>query len=236
MTTLIILHGWGSSSQKWQGVQEILSNQEGIRVIVPDLPGFGENPPPQNPWSVNDYLEWVRSFCEKENLSQFFLLGHSFGGRIAIKFAVKYPERISGLILCGAPAIKDKLNIKLLSARALAKFSSKFSFIPFYNFFRKSFYKYFLRKTDYIQLEGGIMKETFKKVIAEDLASYLPQIKSKTLILWGEKDDFVSVKLASLIKDRISNSKLIIFPKVGHSPHLEIPDKFSGVILKFLNE
>ncbi|MFC1663938.1 alpha/beta fold hydrolase [Patescibacteria group bacterium] len=232
MKNILILHGWGSSKKKWQKVKEILSGH-GLKVVIPDFPGFGENPSSSQPWSVDDYVEWVRIFCEKENLSQFFLLGHSFGGRIAIKFAVKYPEKISGLILCGAPAIKDELEIKYLLAKALAKFFPKLSFLPFYQFFRKIFYKYFLRKTDYLKLEG-IMKETYKKVIAEDLVLYLPQIKTKTLILWGKKDNFVSVKLAFLIEDKIPNSKLMIFPKVGHNLHSEAPEKLSETLLKFL--
>ena len=230
MSTILILHGWGSCAKRWQKVKEILTEQ-GLKVIVPDLPGFGENPSPSQPWSVDDYMEWVKKFSQ--GFSPFFLLGHSFGARIAIKFAVKYPEKISGLILCGAPAIKDKLNIKHITIRALAKFSSKFSFFPFYQFFRKIFYKYILRKTDYLKTQG-IMKETFKKVIAEDSLPYLCQIKTKTLIIWGEKDDYVSVKLAPIIKNKIPNSDLKIFPEIGHSPHIECPEKLCEIILDFL--
>jgi len=234
MATLLILHGWGSCAERWEKVKKILV-QQGLKVIIPNLPGFGKAQPPSQPWSVDDYVEWVKELSEKNNLSQFFLLGHSFGGRIAIKFAIKYPQKISGLILSGVPAIKEKLNIKLHTARALAKFSSRFSFLPFYNFFRKIFYQYLLRNTDYLQVEG-MMKETYKRIIAEDLSPYLSQIKLKTLILWGERDDFVSAKLAPLIKDKIPNSKLIIFPKLRHSLHREIPENLAEIIIKFLQD
>ncbi len=240
MPTILILHGWGSCAKRWQKVKEILTKQ-GLKVIVPDLPGFGDNPSPSQPWSIDDYVEWVKNFSSGFD-KPLFLLGHSFGGRIAIKFSAKYPEKISGLILCGAPAIKDKLNIKHITVRALAKFSSKFSFLPFYQFFRKNFlfsffrkifYKYILGKTDYLKAQG-IMKETFKKIIAEDSLPYLSQIKTKTLIIWGEKDNYVSVKLAPIIKAQISNSDLKILPKIGHSPHIECPEKLCEIILDFL--
>ena len=229
--TILILHGWGSCAKRWQKVKEILTKQS-LKVVVPDLPGFGDNPSPSKPWSVDDYVEWVKKFSSGIN-KPFFLLGHSFGGRIAIKFAAKYPEKIQGLILCGVPAIKDKLNIKYITVRALSKFSSKFSFLPFYQFFRKIFYQYILGKTDYLKTQG-IMKETYKKVITEDSLPYLSQIKTKTLIIWGEKDDYVSVKLAPLIKDKILNSGLEILRNIGHSPHIEAPEKLCKIILDFL--
>lgn len=232
MINIVILHGWGSSSQKWQKVKEILANR-GFNVITPDLPGFGKSSPLPKPWNVNDYAEWLSNFCEKKNLSQIFLLGHSFGGRIAVKFSVKYPDKISGLILSGAPAIRDEVNIKYITGKALAKFSSRFSFIPFYQSFRKLFYRYFLGKTDYLKVEG-MMKETFKLIVAEDLSSFLPEIKMKTLILWGDKDEFVPVKVAHLVKDRVLNSKLIVFPGIGHNLNREMPEKLSETLIDFI--
>jgi len=233
MNNVFILHGWGASAQNWQRVKEILESN-GFNVLVPDLPGFGANPPPPEPWSVDDYVEWVKSLSEKQNFSPFFLLGHSFGGRIAIKFAVKYPEEVKGLILCGVPALRAEENTTKLVAWAASKISSRFYFLPFYKTFRKIFYRYILRKTDYVRLEG-VMKETFKKVIDENLAPYLPQIRQKTLIVWGERDNFVPVEVGSFAKERIPNSELIIFPDIGHKLYRDIPEKFSEVLLRFFN-
>ncbi len=231
MYRILILHGWGSSQKKWGRIKEILI-QQGIEVFVPDLPGFGENPPPKVPWSVDNYVEWVKNYSK--NFVPFFLLGHSFGGRVAIKFAVKYPEMVSGLILAAVPAIKT--NRQSGTKNFIIKVLSEFSFLPGYQFLRKIFYFYFLRKTDYIRLHGETITETFKKIISEDLSVYLPQIKTKTLIIWGEKDDYVPVKMAGLIKEKIPDSDLIIFPKVKHTPYLKIPEKLVETILEFLNK
>lgn len=210
--------------------------KEGISIFVPDLPGFGENPMPKESWSVDDYVEWVRNFADKNIVGTFFILGHSFGGRVAIKFAVRYPEKLDGLILAGVPALKTKANPKEFTAKVLAKLSRKFFFLPllpWYPLLRRLFYKYILRKTDYLYL-GGVMKETFIKVIEEDLSIYLPQIRTKTLILWGDKDDFVPFSIAHLIKEKILNSELTVFPNVKHGPHREIPEELAKTILKWL--
>src|SRR3989338_2017308 len=104
---IIILHGWGSSSKRWERVRESLE-RKGCKVFVPDLPGFGENPPPLNPWSVEDYVEWVKDFSEKNNLTDFVLVGHSFGGGVAAIFAAKYPQKIEKLVLVAAAIIRRK--------------------------------------------------------------------------------------------------------------------------------
>ena len=78
------------------------------------------------------------------------------------------------------------------------------------------------------------MKETIKRVLAEDLLPELPRVKTKTLIVWGEADRMVPLKYARIFKDKIAGSELEILSKIGHSPHLEDPANFSSIVLKFL--
>lgn len=109
---ILVLHGWGGSSKSWLKVKELLE-QKGSKVFVPDLPGFGEEPEPPKPWSGIDYLDWVKKYSEKEGLSQFFLLGHSFGGGLSISFASLYPEKILGLILVDSARVGMKKNLSI---------------------------------------------------------------------------------------------------------------------------
>ena len=230
MVTLVLLHGWQSSKERWQRVKEEIK-KGGIKVIVPDLPGFKKETELKRPWGLDDYVEWVkRSFFINED--QFFLAGHSFGGRIAIKFAIKYPEKLSGLILVSAAGIKPKRN-PLVSI--FVPIFKKLSFLPGYRFFRKIFYRFVLKKTDYVNLKGA-MKETFKKVINEDLTPLLPKIKVPTLIIWGEKDKITPLSDAFLMKKEIKNSKLEILKDIGHAPHLENPKVLSQKILNFIDQ
>ena len=93
METILILHGWGSCAKNWQKVKEGLENG-GCKVFIPDLPGFGENFPLEKPWSVEDYTQWLKEYCKINNLEQFFLAGHSFGGNIAVQYVLKFSQDI----------------------------------------------------------------------------------------------------------------------------------------------
>ena len=232
---ILILHGWGGSSDSWISVQEILA-KEGFKIIVPDFPGFGKSETPFEPWGVREYSNFVLNLTKILELQKFFLLGHSFGGRVAIKFSVLYPEKIKSLILCNSAGIKQKWGFREKFIFRLSKLGNAiFTFPPlkrFKNKFRNLFY-IFLRHKDYAKVEGT-MRKIFKKVLTEDLLKDLPRIKTRTLIIWGEFDKLVPVKYAHTFKEKIENSKLEILLKIGHSPHLEVPEKLAKIIIQFL--
>jgi len=232
---ILILHGWGSSSRSWTGVKDILVSQ-GFNVFVPDLPGFGGEKPSETPWTVSDYENWVLNFAQQNRLERFFLLGHSFGGRVAIKFSVEHPGKVAGLILCGSAGIKGKAGFKAKIIIGLTRIGNAV-FSPsilkrFKDSARNLFYN-FLRGRDYVKAKG-VMKETFKEVLAEDLLPYLRRIRVKTLLVWGEKDKMVPLKQAYIFKEQIENSELEILPKMGHALHLANPEKLSEIIINFL--
>ena len=233
METIVILHGWGSSAEKWLHIKQALQSK-GLNALVPDLPGFGKSVLPQTAWQVSDYVNWLKNFCDKQNISQFFLFGHSFGGRIAIKFAAQYPKKLKGLILCASAGIKPKRNFFALAAAKIGK--AIFS-LPLLNkaylFLRKVFYVKILRKTDYFNVQG-IMKEIFQNVINEDLIPYLSKIKTTTLILWGKQDKLTPVKDAYLMHQQIKGSHLEVFDGVGHSLRRENPELLVKKITEFV--
>jgi len=232
---ILILHGWGGSSDSWIQVQEILA-REGFKVICPDFPGFGKSKTPFEPWGVKEYGNFVLNLTKILELQNFFLLGHSFGGRVAIKFSVLYPEKIKSLILCDSAGIKQKWGIGEKLIFQISKIGNAiFTPTPLRRFKdkAKNLFYIFLRHRDYAKADGT-MRETIKKVLTEDLLKDLPQIKIRTLIIWGESDKLVPVKYAHIFKEKIENSELKILPKIGHSPHLEVPEKLAKIIIQFL--
>ena len=231
---VLILHGWAGSSDSWTKVLEILS-ENGFKIICPDFPGFGKSKIPPKAWDLKDYTQWLKDFIEYLKLENFFLLGHSFGGRVAIKFSLFYPEKVKTLILCSSAGIKQKRGLKEKIIFSLALLGNAI-FAPqilsrFKDKARHLFYK-FLRNRDYTRADGT-MKETMKKIIAEDLLPELAKIKVKTFIIWGQKDNIVPIKYAHIFKEKIENSKLEILPRLRHSPHLEAPEEFAKVFLNF---
>ena len=217
---------------------EELLKSKGIEVLIPELPGFGSSPAPKEVWGSEEYAEWVLDFLEKNKWQRFNLLGHSFGGSIAAILASKHPEMIEKLILC-SPAIirKRKRSLKILIFSTIAKIGKKIFSVPglrrFYPFFRKVIYK-LSGSRDYY-LATGIMKKIFKKVTQTDLGYLLKEIKNPTLILWGEKDDQIPVKYGYFLKEGIRNSKLVVLPKIKHSPHREAPERLMQEIISFID-
>ena len=232
---ILILHGWGGSSDSWLRVQEILS-KENYSVIVPDFPGFGKSITPLEPWGIGDYSNFLLRFIEELGLEEFFVVAHSFGGRVAIRFVGQYPEKIKRLILCDSAGIKAKPELKTKIIYWIARIGNA-AFTPKHlirlkDKVRNLFY-IFLRHKDYVKADGT-MRETIKKVLEEDLLGDLSKVTTKTLIVWGNIDRMVPVKFAHIFKENIKDSRLEILPKVGHSPHLEVPEKLSEIILEFL--
>ena len=219
---LLILHGWGSRSANWMKVAETLA-KNGIRVIIPDLPGFGQSDKPLTAWNLDDYCDFVKEFVKTLGLERFYLLGHSFGGSLAIKFSLQHREKVVKLFLVSAACIRKKTF-----KNKFFKFLSKFLKIKT-PFFRKVFY----RKSDYLSTEG-VMRDIYLKVIAEDLSGVLSQVQVATTIIWGQKDNITPLNDAKIINQKIKDSKLEIIPDVGHDLNLRASEKLAEVISKNL--
>jgi len=232
MENLLILHGWGSKAENWIRVKELLE-REGYKVFVPDLPGFGKNSPLSHAWAIDDYVKWVADFCEKNNLSQFFLLGHSFGGAISIKFSLKYPRKVIKMFLVASSGIRRK-TLKKKVLKKIANFSNFFSFAPFYPLIRKIFYKIVVKKSDYPYIEGRTMKETYLRIIDEDLSFYLPYVSVPTVIIWGDKDKVLPVEDAYFMNQKIKKSNLIIITGANHDLERKVPGILAEKVKKFL--
>jgi pimeloyl-ACP methyl ester carboxylesterase len=198
----LILHGWGSNSDRWVPVAEGIS-KKGFKVIIPDLPGFGKSDALEMPWNTNKYIDFIEKFVKELNLGEYYLLGHSFGGALASKMAVKHNQDIRKL----------------------------FYFIPYYAFIRKAIYKFIIRKSDYVYVEG-IMKATYLNVVAEDLSFHLPFIKVPTIIIWGDKDEYTPLQEGYFIEKQIKKSKIIVIPGAGHDLNRKQPDVLAQKVLE----
>ncbi|MFH1657250.1 MAG: alpha/beta hydrolase [bacterium] len=229
---VLVLHGWGASPDSWQSVQEILSGQ-GFKVICPDFPGFGQSETPTRAWSLNDYLAWLIEFIDFLKLEKPIVVGHSFGGRVAIRLSVAHPDIINKLILIGSAGIKPELSLKQAMILKMAKLGrTLFPSEKLRSAARRVFYS-FLRHKDYVNAKP-VMRKTMQNVLAEDLSSLLPQIQTETLLVWGEKDRMVPLQFARIFAKEIKGSELKIIPGVGHSPQREVPQQTAAIILEFL--
>ena len=210
---IILLHGWGSNVKKMNPLAREL-HKRGWSVFIPKLPGF-DAPVPGFSWSVSDYTDFVKKKSVEKYGNDFFLFGHSFGGRVTIKLASKENSNFKGIILCSAAGLSRGSLIKRYIFWTLAKIGKILSFFPqMGNLWKKLLYK-LAREHDY-EKTNNVMREIFKKVVSEDLKSDVKKINLPTLILWGELDKATPVADAFYIKRNVKKSMMKIYKNIGH--------------------
>lgn len=231
---VLMLHGWGASLRSFKPLADELSRS--YQVISLDFPGFGNSPAPQSSWSVSDYVDLVKHFLAKLRVKDCYaVIGHSFGGRVIIKgigTGQLTPQRV---ILIDAAGIKPKDTIKSSVLASSAKAGKVILSTPGLNRFKDRLTQQFRLKfgsSDY--QDANEMSEIFKKVVREDLTSYLPSIKQPTLLLWGEDDNETPLSDAKLMHSKIADSKLVSYPNAGHYVYLDelkqVTEKISGFL------
>lgn len=233
--TVLILHGWGSKSDTWRDVQLDLADR-GYHVVVPDLPGFGQTPQPPHPWSLKEYSAFVDELAILLGFEQFTLAGHSFGGRIAIDYAIRHPRRLRSLILCDTAGITRRKKLKTKIFLVLTKGGNLIFSLPPLFLFKPIVLKVWYRiagERDYYRA-SPLMRETMKRVMDENLRAHLPHITQPTLILWGEDDVATPVADALIIHQSIPRTHLHIFPGTGHAIQIEKPKNVAKQIARFL--
>ena len=177
---------------------------------------------------------------QRSQQQKIILIGHSFGGRMAIKYAAKYPEKIDRLILTGAAGIKHKLNLKQKLLFILVKTGKLIFSLPVVNFLRNPIYKLFSkiarsRKKDYYGASPR-MKEIMKNVLVEDLTDYFDKIKTPTLLVWGKKDKTTPLSDGKIMNEKIKDSELIVIDDANHSLPYQKPKEFAKIIEEFIKK
>lgn len=223
---IVILHGWGSSTSKLQPLSSELKKL-GWETYLPKIPGFDEDPP-EKVWDLKDYKDYIIAKTDKHfQKNKYIIFGHSFGGRVAIKAVSS--KSVTGIVLCAPGGITRTNPIKRAFFGGLAKTGKLFlAFVPLAHYWRKLLYKA-AREHDYERLDG-LMKETFKNIISENLKPLLPAIKKPVLILWGEKDKVTPVKGAHILDSMINNQKVVIFQNQSHTLPYEKPNALAHEI------
>lgn len=217
---LLLLHGWQDSKETWQPVIDYLKSD--FTCWAPDLPGFGKNSKIAIGTSFQDYSKWLDNFVKLNKIGKFFLLGHSFGGRISIDISAS-SDRVEKLVLYGTPIFRNE-NVKLRLSKLVSR-NLKVKNVPFFS--------NFLRSNDYRKARGHL-RELFINTLNYDLVSKLEKIEVETLLIWGEDDEEVPVETAYKAKSLFIKSTIEILPRLGHFAHLANPNLFSGKVRRFL--
>ena len=193
-------------------------------VYALDFKGFGENKGMAHPYSLNDYVNELKEFIEKNGITYPHVIAHSFGVRVALKTLYQYPNVFDRLVFTGGAGLKPKKTFKKAVKKGAFNLLKKI--VP------KSRLKHFYSK-DYLAL-NGVMKESFKLIVNEHLDYVLPHIKNKTLLVFGDKDKETPLYMARRFNKGIVNSSLHVYKGAGHFAFIDKSNKFNMVVREFL--
>ncbi len=239
--TILLLHGFGASKESWIRFARHLTG--GYRVVIPDLPGFGQSSRiPAASYDMETQLKRIELFAEALIPDKFHLAGNSMGGTLAALYAAEHPRRIATLALLapggvGSPRPSELAKLiqkginPLLTGNAedfdrlLELCFAKPPFIP--SQFKK------------VMASAASLQRNFNQKIWNDMVGsrahgasflmenflepYLSRIQAPVLIIWGNADHILDVGGAAVLERSLKNAKTVVMENIGHAPMLEDP-------------
>ncbi len=230
---LILLHGWGGSAVWAQFVGRLA--ELGFQVFVIDMPGFGGSDTPGHTVDSDWYAELIAKFCGEMEINNPVIMGHSLGGKVAIISHVKHGvgDRLILVDSAGFKRFYIKVYLKMILAKAgksllglLGDFGREMM--------RRKILLNKLGSADY--LAAGKMRESFRKIIGEDIRALLPDVEAETLIIWGDRDNETPLIDGVQMNRLIPNSKLRIIEKAGHFPFVSHGESFFKILQEYFDE
>lgn len=227
---VLLLHGWGQNTSMMAYIGEHLKKKFIVYNI--DFPGFGQSDEPKQPWGVNEYKELIRNFCIKKKIDNPIIIGHSFGCRVALKYAHDYD--VYKMVLTGAAGIRPKRGVDYYIKVYSYKLMKKILSLKFLNKYKDKLEKN-AGSSDY-QNTSGIMRASFVKIVNEDLRPILKDIDTPTLLVWGENDDAVPLSDGRIMEKEMKDTCLVIFENDDHYAYFHQADRFNRVLDAYLKE
>lgn len=230
---LLLLHGWGCTLEVFAPI--IRDLQDRITLYAVEFPGHGQSSEPPCPWEVTEYARMLISLLDGEGIGKCDVLAHSFGGRVALWMGANRPDLIGKLIITGGAGIPPKNSGKVSAkSRVYKMLRTLTKLLPHKagDNAREALVQKF-GSADYRVLTPS-MRETFKRVIRQDLTDTLTQIQSPTLLYWGETDTATPLWMGKMMEEKIPDAGLVTEPGVGHYAFLERYGRFRAVLENFL--
>ena len=219
---VLLLHGWGQNIEMMKPIGDRICSNHRITII--DFPGFGESDEPTVAWTIRDYSLMLEELVKKLKIKKPVIMGHSFGGRVAIKYSSNNP--ISKLILFGSPCIRTKEDLPLY-----VKVLKKIKKLPGMNNLGEKMKKY-IGSRDY-KTASSIMRQILVNVVNEDLSKSAREIEEPTLLIWGEYDTEAPLSDARELEKIMIDAALIVLPGT-HYAYLENLGQVVNILNNFI--
>ncbi len=227
---VILLHGWGQNMYMMSAIEKHLSPSFSVWNL--DFPGFGESGEPPAAWGVSDYTAFLREFIQDFGIKEPILIGHSFGCRVAIRYAAGGAVR--KMCLTGAAGIRPKPTGSM-SMRTRAYKTAKWVL-------KTTKQDKLLEKlqdhsgsADYRNAHG-VMRETFVKVVNDDVSPILKDVACPVLLVWGSNDQAAPLWMGEQMEREMPDAGLAVFEGDDHFAYWNQADRFNRVLDVFLKD
>ncbi len=247
---VVLIHGFMGMAYDWRfNVQELGKH---FSAFALDLPGFGYSDKPLNfDYTSNGYVDFIVHFLNAHRIERAVLAGNSMGGQIALMTCLKYPEKVTAMVLIdsgGYPQSVEFLPFKLLKLPVIGDISMALM--------NRTLVKIILNRgiyfdgsfatdeviNNYHRVYGTVNARKMPPIIMRNImkdeahvALNLGKIKCPTLIIWGAEDKVISPSRAEMFRKDISNSSLLMVPRAGHMPQIEKSKVVNTAIIDFLS-
>lgn len=220
---VVLLHGLSGSHRWWRSTVPAL---RGLRSVhVPELMGFGESRTSARLPTIAGMAELLISWLDALSLDRVDLVGHSMGGQLSMHLAAKWPDRIGRLVLVSAAGVPRRVSLqeaaRLVSGLVPPRAWGRPSFLP-------------TIAGDALRSGPRALLQATRHLLADDVLPLLPQIRSPTLLVWGQLDPLTPLTHAWVLADGITGSQLAVIPDAAHNPMVDRPEAFNRLVLDFL--
>ena len=218
---VLALHGWRRSHE------DFAETLRGVEAVAIDLPGFGATPPPPEAWGGAEYAGAIAPVLD-ELAGPAVVVGHSFGGQVAVHLAAARPDAVAALVLTGTPLFRAaggrKPPIGFRLARALHRRG-------LLGEARMEALRQRHGSADY-RAATGVMRDVFVKVVNEPYEAQLGSLSQPVELVWGDDDAEVPLAVAERAASVIPNARLTVCRGAGHLTPLTAPDKIRDALLR----
>ena len=224
---VLALHGWGRRSADFGPALE------GLSYVAVDLPGFGASPPPTAPVGAAGYAVALAPVLEVVG-HPAVLLGHSFGGRVALHMAAAMPDRWSALVLSGVPLLRRAVAARPPLPFRMARWAARHGLVsdPTMERFRRRY-----GSADY-RAARGVMRQVLVIAVNESYEEQLTKIKCPVRMIWGADDSEVPVSVAERAARLLAGGgvdvSVTVLAGAGHLLPLTHPDGLRRVVVEML--
>ena len=230
---MLALHGWGRSHTDFDTALTGLVESRGTTsAIAVDLPGFGASPAPEAPCGAAGYAEMVRPVLD-ECSPRVVLIGHSFGGRVAVELATRFPDAVAALVLCGVPLLRraDRPAARPALRYRLARNLHQRGLLGDDTMERM---RQRFGSSDY-RSAAGVMRDVLVTVVNETYEAQLGEISQPVELVWGRRDDEVPIEVAERAAKMLAAARLTVVDDAGHFVPTEAAPSLADAISRRLD-